>query len=90
MKGIDLFSGGGCGSAGARHAGYWPVPSTAGISPPHLRRQFLLCQSGQRATHRNTGAGIFGGSAKVDMLIASPECTHHSIARGNRPVDRKA
>ncbi len=25
-------------------------------------------------------------SGKLDILVASPECTHHSIARGGRPV----
>ena len=32
-----------------------------------------------------TGADIFPDIGKVDLLIASPECTHHSLARGNRP-----
>ncbi len=26
-------------------------------------------------------------SGKLDMLIASPECTHHSIARGGKPIN---
>lgn len=27
------------------------------------------------------------GSRKLDVLVASPECTHHSTARGGRPVN---
>ena len=27
------------------------------------------------------------GRRRLDLLIASPECTHHSIARGGRPVN---
>jgi site-specific DNA-cytosine methylase len=29
-----------------------------------------------------TGAEIFKSIGKVDLLLASPECTHHSVARG--------
>jgi len=32
-----------------------------------------------------SGAEIFNRLGKIDLLIASPECTHHSLARGNRP-----
>lgn len=32
-----------------------------------------------------TGAEIFSKLRKIDLLIASPECTHHSLARGSRP-----
>ena len=31
------------------------------------------------------GAEIFSQLPKIDLLIASPECTHHSLARGSRP-----
>lgn len=37
-----------------------------------------------------SGSEIFGNIGKVDILIASPECTNHSIARGNRPVDEES
>lgn len=33
----------------------------------------------------DTGAEIFNNIGKIDLLIASPECTHHSLARGSRP-----
>lgn len=33
----------------------------------------------------SNGAEVFPAIGKVDLLIASPECTHHSLARGNRP-----
>lgn len=37
-----------------------------------------------------TGPEIFGEIGKVDLLIASPECTHHSIARGAKPRDENS
>lgn len=33
----------------------------------------------------DSGADLFRSIGKVDLLIASPECTHHSLARGSRP-----
>ena len=27
---------------------------------------------------------------KLDLLVASPECTHHSIARGGKPCDEQS
>ena len=38
----------------------------------------------------HTGPEIFEGVGKVDLLIASPECTHHSIARGAKPRDENS
>jgi DNA (cytosine-5)-methyltransferase 1 len=37
-----------------------------------------------------SGPEVFRRFGKVDMLIASPECTHHSIARGNKLVDQES
>jgi DNA (cytosine-5)-methyltransferase 1 len=37
-----------------------------------------------------TGAKIFGKIGQVDILIGSPECTNHSIARGSRPRDEES
>ena len=43
------------------------------------------------AEHFCTGVGDLKPSkavpgGKVDLLVASPECTHHSRARGGRPM----
>lgn len=38
----------------------------------------------------NSDSKMFDGIGKVDLLIASPECTHHSIARGAKPRDEKS
>ncbi len=44
------------------------------------------------ANHFCTGIGELKPSkavpgGKLDLLVASPECTHHSIARGGKPFD---
>ena len=43
----------------------------------------------KRLTDRS-GPDIFGGMRKVELVIASPECTSHSIARGKRPRDEES
>jgi DNA (cytosine-5)-methyltransferase 1 len=92
LKGIDLFSGGGCGSAGARHAGLTMVGAVDAwdIAADTYSDNFPTATVITAKLTRRTGPEIFGRVGTVDMLIASPECTHHSIARGNRPVDQES
>lgn len=33
---------------------------------------------------------VFGARDRVDLLWASPECTHHSVARGGRPCSNQS
>jgi DNA (cytosine-5)-methyltransferase 1 len=84
MKGIDLFSGGGCGSAGARHAGLTMVGAVDAwdIAAATYRDNFPLAKVVNAKLTDRSGAKMFGRVGKVDMLIASPECTHHSAATG--------
>lgn len=92
MKGIDLFSGGGCGSAGARHAGLTMVGAVDAwdIAADTYADNFRTATVITAKLTDRSGPEIFGRVGKVDMLIASPECIHHSIARGNRPVDQES
>ncbi len=39
-----------------------------------------------RLDERN-GVRLIGDVGRVDLVLASPECTNHSIARGARPID---
>lgn len=89
MRAIDLFCGGGGSSWGAKSAGAaligavdaWDI-ATATYSDnfPTARRNVVTA----RLTDR-TGPEVFDGIGKVDLLMASPECTNHSIAKGNKP-----
>jgi DNA (cytosine-5)-methyltransferase 1 len=40
--------------------------------------------------HDRSRPDLFGRIGKIDLLIASPECTNHSVARGNRPRDEES
>lgn len=92
MKGIDLFSGGGCGSAGARHAGLDMVAAVDAwdIAAKTYKSNFKDAEVVTARLTDRSGPEIFNRVGKVDVLIASPECTHHSIARGNKPVDEES
>lgn len=89
LRGIDLFCGAGGGSQGAANAGITMVgavdrcpiaTATYADNFPTARRNVVTT-----TLTDDTGADIFAAVGKVDLLIASPECTHHSLARGNRP-----
>lgn len=91
LRGIDLFCGAGGGSWGAAAAGVrmvgavdeWALATaTYADNFPSARKSVVTATLSDR-----TGAEILPGIGRVDLLIASPECTHHSLARGSRPKD---
>jgi DNA (cytosine-5)-methyltransferase 1 len=89
----DLFCGAGGTSTGAIEAveglGYrarltavnhWPVAvETHALNHPEARH---LCASLDSINPRDLYA-----PGELDLLWASPECTHHSVARGGKPIN---
>lgn len=84
LSAIDLFCGAGGTSLGAEQAGasvkfavnHWDVAvRTHSANFPHAR-------------HVNSRLDLVSPaeSPRFDLLFASPECTHHSRARGGRPT----
>lgn len=85
LKAADLFCGAGGTTAGAEASGvvkcvfalnHWQVAvNTHSANFPHAR-------------HVNSRLEQCSPSEcdKIDLLFASPECTHHSRARGGRPT----
>lgn len=83
---IDLFCGGGGSSIGARMAGVqpvagidlWPI-ATAAYEANFLAKSWCskIENLSPRAVERAAG--------RVDLILASPECTNHSVAKGNAP-----
>ncbi len=87
LRAVDLFCGAGGSSTGAMQAG---VEVVLAVNHWHVAIQ------SHRANHPNTRhicARIddidprHDNLPPFDILMASPECTHHSIARGGMPVD---
>ena len=92
----DLFCGAGGTSAGALDAArqlgfaptltavnHWPVAiETHTANHPGARH---LCTSIDDINPRTLYK-----SGELDLLWASPECTHHSIARGGKPINEQS
>lgn len=86
-KAIDLFSGGGGSSYGARLAGVeiiggvdaWDIASRTWASNFPKASAFHHTLSGDVVRPEIAALG------PIDLLLASPECTNHTCARGARP-----
>ena len=90
IKAVDLFCGAGGTSTGLAHAcrhldrrldllaiNHWDLAiATHQENHPDVRH---LCESLDNVDPRKV-------VDRLDLLVASPECTHHSRARGGRPV----
>jgi len=88
LRGTDLFCGAGGFTIGAVQSGYVDMR----LAVNHWRTAIY--------THRENHPDVRHICARIDdidprhdklpgcdLLLASPECTHHSDARGGRPVD---
>lgn len=90
VRAIDLFCGGGGSSCGAQLAGVriigaadaCPIATaTYADNFPSASRNIVT-----RRLASGCGADVFTKLGKVDLVLASPECTNHSVARGSRPI----
>ncbi len=94
LQAADFFCGAGGTSAGLLRAlkklGYqvrltavnhWQI-ACATYSANHADMPLPLCASVDSINPRRICA-----EGDLDILVASPECTHHSIARGGKPID---
>ncbi|WP_372019493.1 DNA cytosine methyltransferase [Tistrella mobilis] len=87
IKGLDLFCGAGGSSFGARAAGVQMVGAIDAwdIAAKTYQDNFPQAEVVTARLDENSNARLFSKVDSVDLLIASPECTHHSIARGAKP-----
>ncbi|WP_421717938.1 DNA cytosine methyltransferase [Algiphilus sp.] len=87
-----MFSGGGFGAAGAVQAGGVPVLSadTWRIAVDTYKANFpqSIAKCCDLTSVSPSDFGI--DKSGVDLLLASPECTSHSLARGARPPDERS
>lgn len=92
IRTLDLFCGGGGSSWGAKAAGArivcgvdgWPVASAT------YGRNFPKAHAVNMMLTEDTRPDEIGTLGKIDLLLASPECTHHTCARGARPADESS
>lgn len=88
IRAIDLFCGGGGSSWGASDAGVELVGAVDAwdIATATYQDNFPTAAKNVVTARLNDDSGpeIFSSIGKVDLILASPECTNHSIARGAR------
>jgi DNA (cytosine-5)-methyltransferase 1 len=89
LQAADLFCGGGGFTTGAESTGRVRVA----LAINHWRTAIFTHERNHPET-RHICARIDDVDPRndktlpeLDLLLASPECTHHSIARGGRPID---
>ena len=86
---LDLFCGGGGSSWGARTAG---ANIVCGIDADSIAcdayaRNFPQSHALNLKMTRNTTPGAIRNFGRIDLLLASPECTNHTMARGSRRIN---
>lgn len=92
LRGIDLFCGGGGSGWGARKAGVdiacavdaWSVAADT------YKVNFPGTKVINATLDEKSCASILGKVGNIDLILASPECTNHTCAKGNRPRDEES
>jgi len=91
MKFVDLFCGGGLGGRGAVRAGATPILAVDAwnLATETYKANFpdaeVICSPIEELNPSKLAKRF-----KPDILLTSPECTSHSLARGARPVLEKS
>jgi DNA (cytosine-5)-methyltransferase 1 len=92
IKAIDLFCGAGGSSWGARTAGVEVVAAFDmwAVAEAVYRDNFpgVKFYSGRIEDHDL--AQVVKEVGDIDLIMASPECTNHSVAKGNKPRCEKS
>ena len=91
MNFIDLFCGGGFGARGAVNGGGIPTIAVD-IWPIATKNYAYNFPEADVITKSVDEVNVKALSKQYtcDVLLTSPECTSHSIARGARPISRKS
>ncbi|MDB5243430.1 MAG: (cytosine-5-)-methyltransferase [Spirosoma sp.] len=89
IRTLDLFCGGGGSSYGARRAGAQIVCGIDawGVAVETYQANFPEAQALLLELSDTTMVAGISGLEEIDLLLASPECTNHTLARGSRPID---
>jgi len=87
IRALDLFCGGGGSSWGAQSAG---AEIAGGIDAWDVAAEtfganFPTAKVFTTSLTESTDPAEFDGVGPIDLLLASPECTNHTCARGSRP-----
>jgi DNA (cytosine-5)-methyltransferase 1 len=88
-RGLDIFAGAGGSSAGARHAGVKMVGAIdmCPIATETYRANFPCAHVITDRVEQVDLGKLRRRVGNIDILLASPECTNHTCAKGARPRD---
>ena len=84
---LDLFCGGGGSSWGARNAGAEIVCAIDAwaVAAETFRSNFPDTRVINFTLDESSCPSLIGDVGTIDMILASPECTNHTCAKGSRP-----
>jgi DNA (cytosine-5)-methyltransferase 1 len=87
VRAFDMFCGAGLGSRGAADAGALIVGGVdlSSIAAKTFEDNFSQAIVFNQAVENLSPRRVLDKAGKIDLLLASPECTNHSCARGARP-----
>ena len=87
IRTLDLFCGGGGSSYGARAAGARIVCGVDAnpLATAVFKANFRDARAVTLKMTSDTCVQDIGPVGSIDLLLASPECTNHTCARGSRP-----
>lgn len=87
IRAFDMFCGAGGASLGAREGGATIVGGVDlwGPAVESFRLNFPEAHVFEQDLRRLTPKQVLAKTGPIDLLISSPECTHHTCARGNKP-----
>lgn len=92
IRGLDMFCGAGGSSAGARAAGVEVASgidmcATAAATFAANFPEALVVTSRLEDVHLDS---LKRATGRIDILLASPECTNHTCAKGGAPRDEES
>lgn len=92
LRAIDLFCGGGGSGWGARKAGVDIVCSVDAwsVAVETYKANFPDTKVINATLDGKSSASILGNVGDIDLILASPECTNHTCAKGSRPRDEES
>ncbi|MFP6849437.1 MAG: DNA cytosine methyltransferase [Pseudomonas sp.] len=87
IRAFDMFCGAGGASLGAREGGATIVGGVDlwGPAVESFRLNFPDAHVFEQDLRKLTPKQVLAKTGPIDLLISSPECTHHTCARGAKP-----
>lgn len=89
LRTVDLFCGGGGSSWGAKAAGAEIVCGVDAwdLAARTFESNFRKATAIHATLTENCGPETIGKVGRIDLILASPECTNHTCAKGSKPRD---